>query len=639
MLESFFIQGDLPLNAEKGTYQVSLLFLSYLVGCFSSYTALSMAQYMTDAETPREKTLFRLGSAFAMGGGLWSAHFISLLSYRTNMAVEYDFRLILPALLVALCVTYYGSGIIIRDRLSLRQLLTSGILMGLALCSMHLMSAAAMRVDAELRYLPGAAFLLVVIVITVIVAALWMAFILIRRGGKYHYLLRVALALVIGAFILIGDYYNIEAMVIIPHADSHHELTQNFETLALSISVVTSIILSIALAVGIYRRLRIESRLQGSEAHLHEMIRALAASRQYLQSMIDHIPDPVFMKDRQHHIIGGNKAFWSLMDGPPEKFIGKNEYDLFPKEDVDRFHAMDDEVFNSSKVTVNEEIFIDARGKRHVLSTKRAPFLNEKGEQFLVAVSRDITPLKETESQLLKYTRDLENSNRELDDFAYIVSHDLKEPLRGLQSFSRFLLEDYEDKLDEEGKRKLHTISGLTLRLETLLDTLLHYSRLGRTDLSFRATDLDAAVRNIIDIFSINLKEKNATVEILQKLPTVVCDHARITEVFRNLISNAIKYTDHGENKIEIGYITDHQRKPGETVFYVRDHGIGIPQKHLETIFKIFKRLHPKEAYNGGTGSGLAIVKRVITQHGGEVWAESTEGQGTTFFFTLPQQN
>jgi signal transduction histidine kinase len=140
-------------------------------------------------------------------------------------------------------------------------------------------------------------------------------------------------------------------------------------------------------------------------------------------------------------------------------------------------------------------------------------------------------------------------------------------------------------------------------------------------------------------VLTINLKEKNTTVEILQKLPVIMCDRIRVRELFQNLIGNALKYNDNKENKIEISYVKDHPRAPGEIVFYVRDHGIGIAEKHLEAIFKIFKRLHTSEAYGGGTGSGLAIVRKIVTQHGGKIWAESKgEGQGTTFFFTLPQK-
>ncbi len=242
------------------------------------------------------------------------------------------------------------------------------------------------------------------------------------------------------------------------------------------------------------------------------------------------------------------------------------------------------------------------------------------------------------EQQLRQYTQALERSNRELDDFTYIVSHDLKEPLRGLKRFSQFLLEDYHDKLDEDGKSKLDTISTLVVRLETLLDTLLYYSRLGRVETAVSAVRPQDIIKNVVDMLAISLKEKNTVVEIVGRLPVVRCNPVRIQEVFQNLISNALKYNDKPENRIEIGTVTDHPKAPGKTVFYVRDQGIGIAEKHLHVIFNIFKRLHASDAYGGGTGSGLAIVKKIIRQHGGDIWAESPGvGQGTTFYFTIPQ--
>ncbi len=262
-------------------------------------------------------------------------------------------------------------------------------------------------------------------------------------------------------------------------------------------------------------------------------------------------------------------------------------------------------------------------------------FLTLRQTRQEMLISKEV---EEKTRDLLNYTQALERSNQELDDFAYIVSHDLREPLRGLQSFSHFLLEDYEDKIDAVGKKRLRTISDLAQRLDRLLDALLHYSRVGRTEAVVSATDLNEVVRNVIDLLSINLKGKNTTVEINGRLPVVQCNRVRIGEVFQNLIGNAIKYSDGKENKIEIGALTKHPRAPREIVFYVRDHGIGIQEKHLETVFKMFKRLHDKAAYGGGTGSGLAITKKIISQHGGKIWAESEgEGRGTTFFFTIPQ--
>ncbi|MBE9052889.1 GAF domain-containing protein [Nostocales cyanobacterium LEGE 11386] len=236
--------------------------------------------------------------------------------------------------------------------------------------------------------------------------------------------------------------------------------------------------------------------------------------------------------------------------------------------------------------------------------------------------------------ELAQLNIELERSNNELDAFAYIASHDLKEPLRGIHNYSNFLIEDYGETLDEEGKTKLKTLIRLTQRMEDLIDSLLLFSRLGRVDLSMQLTDINSVVHRSLDLLSARIEEMQVQIIIPRSLPTVYCDRVQIVEVFNNLIANAIKYNDKTEKWIEIGYIDE---SPAPMVFYVRDNGIGIQEKHFEAIFRIFKRLHGPSKYGGGTGAGLTIVKKIVERHGGKIWVESTYGEGSTFYFTLQE--
>ncbi|QDV41843.1 Phytochrome-like protein cph1 [Stieleria neptunia] len=242
--------------------------------------------------------------------------------------------------------------------------------------------------------------------------------------------------------------------------------------------------------------------------------------------------------------------------------------------------------------------------------------------------------------QLTDSNAQLERSNQELDDFAYIVSHDLKEPLRGISRYSSFIAEDYAGKLDEAGHEKLETLQRLCLRQENLIDSLLHYSRVGRAELAIAPTDLNDVIEQVLDMMHVTLEEQRVEVRVPRHLPTVACDSVRIVEVFRNLITNAVKYNDKAEKWIEIGF--QQHGESGENdgnqtgfVFYVRDNGIGIREKHQESVFRIFKRLHARDKYGGGTGAGLTFVKKIVERHGGKIWPESTYGEGTTFYFTL----
>ncbi len=242
--------------------------------------------------------------------------------------------------------------------------------------------------------------------------------------------------------------------------------------------------------------------------------------------------------------------------------------------------------------------------------------------------------VRERTLELQQRNEDLNQSNKELDDFAYIASHDLKEPLRGIHNFSSFLLEDYAGKLDDEGRSKLETLMRLTRRMETLIDSLLQFSRLGRVDLAIDRVDLNEIVAETLDSLAISLREQKVDVRVPRPLPAVRADRVRVGEIFHNLIVNAMKYNDKAEKWIEVGW----QENPaGPPVFYVRDNGIGIPEKHQEAVFRIFKRLHGRDKFGGGTGAGLTIVKKIVERHHGRIWVESSAGAGTAFYFTLQE--
>ncbi len=248
--------------------------------------------------------------------------------------------------------------------------------------------------------------------------------------------------------------------------------------------------------------------------------------------------------------------------------------------------------------------------------------------------------------ELAQINLELERSNSELDSFAYIASHDLKEPLRGIHNYSSFLIEDYGNVLNEDGISKLQTLVRLTQRMEDLINSLLHFSRLGRVELALQRTDLNQLVQSALDVLRISLEDAQVEIRMPRSLPTVQCDQVQISEVFTNLISNGIKYNDSNHKWVEIGYLdpdsnqsstlerTDEAVEPMIT-FYVQDNGIGIPDRHLENIFRIFKRLHGPTKYGGGTGAGLTIAKKIVERHGGKLWVESAQGKGSTFYFTL----
>jgi two-component system, chemotaxis family, sensor kinase Cph1 len=246
--------------------------------------------------------------------------------------------------------------------------------------------------------------------------------------------------------------------------------------------------------------------------------------------------------------------------------------------------------------------------------------------------------------ELALLNAELERSNIELDSFAYVASHDLKEPLRGIHNYSTFLIEDYGDRLGADGTQKLDTLIRLTQRMEDLINSLLHYSRCGRAELLFQSVDLNELIHNVIDTIKISRPEP-VEIQIPRPLPIVQCDRTYIIELFTNLISNAIEYNNRAQKIIRIGYILPEETDlklskslgfdSAKTIFFIKDNGIGIRTKHLETIFKIFKRLHPANKYGSGTGAGLTISRKIVERHGGTITVTSTFGEGSTFYFTL----
>ncbi|MEO1620901.1 MAG: ATP-binding protein [Cyanobacteria bacterium J06632_3] len=248
--------------------------------------------------------------------------------------------------------------------------------------------------------------------------------------------------------------------------------------------------------------------------------------------------------------------------------------------------------------------------------------------------------------ELAQLNAELAHSNTELDAFAYIASHDLKEPLRGIYNYSSFLIEDYGDALDQDGIDKLNTLMRLTQRMENLINSLLRYSRLGRAALVIDTVDIHELVNNVIEMVKMS-KSETVDFQVSPTLPAARVDRTQVAELFTNLITNGIKYNNKDPKQITIGHLSAQAAQEkgilpagsehliNSEVYFVQDNGIGIREKHLDLVFRIFKRLHPPKRFGGGTGAGLTISKKIVERHQGTIWLQSTYGEGSTFYFTL----
>jgi signal transduction histidine kinase len=252
--------------------------------------------------------------------------------------------------------------------------------------------------------------------------------------------------------------------------------------------------------------------------------------------------------------------------------------------------------------------------------------------QIAIAMNNNQMALAQQKSNeaLTQYTTELERRNKELEDFAYVASHDLQEPLRIIASYLQLLSRRYDDKLDDDGRRFIsYAVDGAT-RMRDLINDLLSYSRLGTRGLPFAPTDCEEVLQDVLDNLQLVIEENSAVITH-DPLPTVKGDTHQLMQLLQNLLSNAVKF--HGEESPRI-HLTA-QRQNGFWQFSVRDNGIGIDPQFFERIFVIFQRLHAKGEYPG-TGIGLAICRKIVERHNGRIWVESQPGQGTTFYFTLP---
>jgi len=255
---------------------------------------------------------------------------------------------------------------------------------------------------------------------------------------------------------------------------------------------------------------------------------------------------------------------------------------------------------------------------------------DEQGETLaLVGVATDITEAKRLAEKQEQLMEELESINKELNDFAYIVSHDLKAPLRAIGSLVNWLTTDYADKLGEEGNEMLQVLLGRTKRMHDLIDGVLKYSRIGRTKERNTQIELDKLVPEIVEMID---PPKHIDVKIHRPLPIIIGETTRVQQVFQNLVSNAIKFMDKPQGLIHIGC----ERENGHWKFSVADNGPGIDERHFSKVFQIFQTLSPRDDFES-TGIGLTIVKKIVEMYGGKVWLESKVGEGTTFYFTVPE--
>ena len=362
----------------------------------------------------------------------------------------------------------------------------------------------------------------------------------------------------------------------------------------------------------------------------------LQDSKQFLELILDTIPLYIFWKDQQSVYQGCNKR-WAAMAGleSPDQVVGMTDHQLpWTGQERDWYLQCDRKVITTGHPLLNiQQSQTQADGQQKWRQVNKVSIRNTTGQVVgLLGTIEDITDRKRTEGQLQQYTSELEVSNRELEAFAYSVSHDLRAPLRAINGFSQVLLEDYGDLLDETGKDYFDRIRKNANRMGLLIDDLLTLSRVARAAMHYVTVNLSNLVQELAG--ELQTSDPTRSVEwIIACDVTIYADATLIRVVLTNLIHNAWKFTSHHPTaRIEFGVL--HQNK--EPFYFIRDDGAGFNTTYSKMLFRVFQRLHTIHEFPG-TGIGLATVERAIHRHGGKVWAEGAVEQGAVFYFTVPR--
>lgn len=337
----------------------------------------------------------------------------------------------------------------------------------------------------------------------------------------------------------------------------------------------------------------------------------------------------VAVTDRKGGILYANDKFCEISKYSLDELIGKNHRILNSKYHSEEFFRDLWQTIKSGNVWRGDIRNRAKDGSFYWVDTTIVPILDEDGApDRYIAIRAVISERKRLEEENAQMIGDLKAANQELADFAYIISHDLKAPLRGISSLAGWLVDDYADKLDAAGKEKLSLMAARVARLNSLVDGILAYSRAGRNKEELILVDLNSLIRNTVDLLAV---PENISIEISTPLPRIIMENYKAQQVFQNLISNAVKFMDKPIGQIKISAARDKEYWH----FTVADNGPGIDSKYFDRVFELFQTLNARDVAES-TGVGLSLVKKIIELYGGKVWVESEVDVKTVFHFTLP---
>ncbi|MDH5402055.1 MAG: ATP-binding protein [Candidatus Heimdallarchaeota archaeon] len=381
----------------------------------------------------------------------------------------------------------------------------------------------------------------------------------------------------------------------------------------------------------------LHEELKYKEERQKELEKELRERERLFRGVFENAPLGIALLNLDRSFNMGNPQLLDMLNYTIDELKQKNEKEIIfleesetTTDDDEKYIELTDKLIESFKtakryLTNNDQIIWTEITSALIEDELKQP-------EFIVSIIEDITKRKIIEDELMLKSEELKRSNAELEQFAYVSSHDLREPLRNIATYSQLILKRYSQGLDERVIDWLTQIKDSTARMQNMIRDLLQFSRIGRVDLKFVEIELKVVILNAINNLNPLIFETGTKITYDEKLPFVIGVKTQLILLFQNLINNAIKYSRKGiEPEIKITVDKDENN----WIISVMDNGIGISEKYFQSIFVIFQRLHSKTEYSG-TGIGLSICRKIVDFHNGKIWLTSKEGEGTNFYFTLP---
>ncbi|WP_298626203.1 MHYT domain-containing protein [uncultured Legionella sp.] len=615
-LSDWFQNDPIPSDVINGHYDLILVGLSYVVAVLASYVALTLVGRLRAEQSPLAKIYWLAGGAFTMGAGIWSMHFIGMLAFIMPMPMEYALGWTVASLVMAVLASALALFILQKEHYSVFQLAMGGIIIGLAISTMHYMGMEGMKIHTSIRYLPGLFFLSILVGITAAEAALYLALQSNQGTNRRQSYLKVISALLMGVAICGMHYIGMAAAVFTPHPDHVMEagaqaIQPNY--LAFFIAGITALIISLALIVS---------------SSYKKMIIAVENEKNFLTAMLDNLEDGIIACDAHGQITVLNQTLQCYMHCMDTHLMLDDLADYFTLYTPDNEPLFKDEmplnrVLRGETVQGLELIMKYKHGGEREVVIDGQKIINSDGKNLgAVAVIHDITELKRTEK--------LKN------EFVSIVSHELRTPLTSIRGSLGLLVSGVMGEFSEKADKLLDIANNNCERLLLLINDILDIEKIeaGKMDFQIKVYDLNHLISESIASNKMYADKFGVFIDFVpsQSAIQVHVDSSRLMQVLANLISNACKFSPKG------AHITVAMRRMNSTVrVSVSDKGPGISEEFQSRIFQKFSQADSSDTRGkGGTGLGLNISKTIIEQLGGTLNFFSKPEEGSTFYFDLP---